>query len=55
MATKLLGQETLIRQVIPKREPTFVLRSQYNALRALLAATLIAVVGLAAAVVVVAT
>ena len=55
MATKLVGQETLIRQVIPKREPTFVPRSRYNALWALLAAALIAVFGLAATVVIVAT
>ncbi|MET0614971.1 MAG: hypothetical protein ABW142_05960 [Thermoleophilaceae bacterium] len=54
MATKLLGQEAVMGQVIAKREPTVVLRSHYDALRALLAAALIAVVGLTAAVVVVA-
>lgn len=41
-------------QVISKQQPTVVLRSHYDTLRGLLAAALIAVVGLTAAVVVVA-
>jgi hypothetical protein len=54
MATKLLGPETATGQVMPKQQPMVVRRSHYDALRGLLAAALIAVVGLTAAVVIVA-
>lgn len=42
-------------QVIPKQHPAVVLRSHYTQLRALLAIAMIAVVGLTAAVVILAT
>ncbi len=42
-------------QVVPTQHPAVVLRSHYNHLRALLAAAMIAVAGLTAAVVIVAT
>jgi hypothetical protein len=42
-------------KAIPTQHPAVVLRSHFNALRALLAAALIAVVGLSAAVVILAT
>ena len=42
-------------KAIPAQHPAVVLRSHFNALRALLAAALIAVVGLSAAVVILAT
>jgi hypothetical protein len=42
-------------QAIPRQHPTVVLRSHYNHLRALLAVAMIAVVGLTAAVVILAT
>jgi hypothetical protein len=48
-------QEAVIGKAIPTQHPAVVLRSHFNALRALLAAALIAVVGLSAAVVILAT
>jgi hypothetical protein len=42
-------------QAVPTQHPAVVLRSHFNALRALLAIAMIAVVGLAAAIVIVAT
>jgi hypothetical protein len=48
-------QEAVMGKAIPTQHPAVVLRSHFNALRALLAAALIAVVGLSAAVVILAT
>jgi len=47
-------KEAVMGQAIPNQHPAVVLRSRYRQLRALLAVTMIAVVGLAAAVVVLA-
>jgi hypothetical protein len=55
MASKLFQQEAVMGQVIPKQHPAVVLRSHYKAVRALLAAALIAVVALAATTVILAT
>jgi hypothetical protein len=49
-----LEQEAVMGKAIPAQHPAVVLRSHFNALRALLAAALIAVVGLSAAVVILA-
>jgi hypothetical protein len=54
MATKLLGQDAVMGQVISKQDPAVVLRSHYNAVRGLLAAALVAVAGLAGATAIVA-
>jgi hypothetical protein len=54
MATKLIPQEAVMGQVIPKQHPAVVLRSHYKAVRALLAAALVAIVALSATVVIVA-
>jgi hypothetical protein len=48
-------QEVVMAQAIPTQHPAVVLRSRFNLLRALLAITMLAVVGLAAAVVILAT
>jgi hypothetical protein len=48
-------QEAVMGKAIPTQHPAVVLRSHFNALRALVAAALIAVVGLSAAVVILAT
>jgi hypothetical protein len=55
MASKLFQQEAVMGQVIPKQHPAVVLRSHYKAVRALLAAALVAVVALAATTVILAT
>jgi hypothetical protein len=47
-------QEAVMGQAIPRQHPAVVLRSHYNHLRALLAVAMIAVVGLTAAVVILA-
>ncbi len=49
------GQEAVMGQAIPRQHPAVVLRSHYQQLRALLAIAMIAVVGLTAAVVILAT
>ena len=49
------GQEEVMGQAIPTQHPAVVLRSHYNHLRALLAAALIALVGLTVAIVILAT
>jgi hypothetical protein len=54
MASKLFQQEAVMGQVIPKQHPAVVLRSHYKAVRALLAAALVAVVALAVTVVILA-
>jgi hypothetical protein len=54
MASKLFQQEAVMGQVIPKQHPAVVLRSHYKAVRALLAAALVAVVALAATIVILA-
>jgi hypothetical protein len=54
MASKLFQQEAVMGQVIPKQHPAVVLRTHYKAVRALLAAVLVAVVALAATVVILA-
>jgi hypothetical protein len=54
MASKHFQQEAVMGQVIPKQHPAVVLRSHYKAVRALLAAALVAVVALAATVVILA-
>jgi hypothetical protein len=54
MSSKLISQEAVMGQVIPRQHPAVVLKSHYKAVRALLAAALIAVVALAAAVVILA-
>jgi hypothetical protein len=48
------GQEAVMGQAIPSQHPAVVLRSHYNHMRALLAVAMIAVVGLTAAVVILA-
>jgi hypothetical protein len=48
-------KEAVMGKALPTQHPAVVLRSHFNALRALLAAALIAVVGLSAAVVILAT
>src|SRR5215208_7257732 len=52
MSSKLSTQEAVMGQVIPKQHPSVVLRSHFNAVRALLAAALVAVCALAAVVVI---
>jgi hypothetical protein len=52
MSSKLTTQEAVMGQVIPKQHPSVVLRSHFNALRALLAVALVAVCALAAVVVI---
>jgi hypothetical protein len=54
MASKLFQQEAVMGQVIPKQNPAVVLRSHYKAVRALLAAVLVAVVALGATIVILA-
>jgi hypothetical protein len=54
MSTKLTTQEAVMGQVIPKQHPSVVLRSHFNAVRALLAVALVAIVALATTVVIVA-
>ena len=49
------GQEAVMGQAIPTQHPAVVLRSHYNHLRTLLAVAMIAIAGLTAAVVIVAT
>jgi hypothetical protein len=49
------GQEAVMGQAVPTQHPAVVLRSHFNQLRALLAVAMIAVVGLTAAVVILAT
>jgi hypothetical protein len=48
------GQEAVMGKAIPTQHPAVVLRSQFNVVRALLALAIIAVIGLSAAVVIVA-
>ena len=50
-----LRQERVMGQAIPRQHPAVVLRSHFNQLRALLAITMVAVLGLTAAVVILAT
>src|SRR3954454_19547022 len=54
MSTTATTEETVMGQVIPRQHPAVVLKSHYKAVRALLAAALIAIVALAAAVVILA-
>jgi hypothetical protein len=51
----VLRQEAVMGQAIPRQHPAVVLRSHFNQLRALLAVAIVAVVGLTAAVVILAT
>jgi type II secretory pathway pseudopilin PulG len=54
MSTTATTKETVMGQVIPSQHPAVVLKSHYKAVRALLAAALIAIVALAATVVILA-
>jgi hypothetical protein len=54
MSTTATTKETVMGQVIPRQHPAVVLKSHYKAIRALLAAALIAIVALAATVVILA-
>jgi hypothetical protein len=54
MSTAGTNQEAVMGQVIPKQHPAVVLRSHFNAVRLLLAASLVAIVALAATVVILA-
>src|SRR5262245_59731561 len=53
MASRLTTQEAVMGQVIPKQHPSAAVRSHHEAVRALLAAALIAVVAVAATLVIV--
>jgi hypothetical protein len=53
-ATATTTKETVMGQVIPRQHPAVVLKSHYKALRALLAAALVAIAALSAAVVILA-
>jgi hypothetical protein len=54
MSTTATTEEAVMGQVIPRQHPAVVLKSHYKAVRALLAAALIAIVALAATVVILA-
>jgi hypothetical protein len=54
MSVKLTSKEAVMGQVIPKQHPAVVLRSHFNAVRALLAVALVAIAALAATVIIVA-
>jgi hypothetical protein len=54
MSATATSKETVMGQVIPRQHPAVVLKSHYKAVRALLAAALIAIVALAATVVILA-
>jgi hypothetical protein len=54
MSATATTKETVMGQVIPSQHPAVVLKTHYKAVRALLAAALIAIVALAAAVVILA-
>jgi hypothetical protein len=54
-AATALRQEAVMGQAIPRQHPAVVLRSHFNQIRALLAVAMVAVVGLTAAVVILAT
>jgi hypothetical protein len=53
-ATATTSKETVMGQVIPRQHPAVVLKSHYKAVRALLAAALVAIAALSAAVVILA-
>jgi hypothetical protein len=53
-ATATTTEESVMGQVIPRQHPAVVLKSHYKAVRALLAAALVAIAALAAAVVILA-
>jgi hypothetical protein len=54
MSVKLTSKEAVMGQVIPKQHPAVVLRSHFNAVRALLAVALVAIAALAATVIILA-
>jgi len=54
-AATALRQEAVMGQAIPRQHPAVVLRSHFNQIRALLAVAMVALVGLTAAVVILAT
>jgi hypothetical protein len=54
MSATATTKETVMGQVIPRQHPAVVLKSHYKAIRALLAAALVAIVALAATVVILA-
>jgi hypothetical protein len=54
-ATTTTNEESVMGQVIPRQHPAVVLKSHYKAVRALLAAALIAIAALASAVVILAS